>query len=156
MNIKPTRHRFGFSLAWDWQYWLLSRIMQLCFWLLRDWWMLKGDLIVLGGGTFQLLLVGGRLTMSSVPKHGEGGQYLFCVHAATDSFILRMIIPFPVTYIFPFFDQLMLFIYIWKILLNISIHASHKWMNVGVDYVQGRGVIIFQAIWNSLSWSTDS
>ena len=20
VNIKPTRHRFGFSLAWDWQY----------------------------------------------------------------------------------------------------------------------------------------
>ena len=27
VNIKPTRHRFGFSLAWDWQYTLRNKTL---------------------------------------------------------------------------------------------------------------------------------
>jgi hypothetical protein len=29
VNIKPSRHRFGFSLAWDWQY----KAIQASLWL---------------------------------------------------------------------------------------------------------------------------
>jgi hypothetical protein len=38
VNIKPTRHRFGFSLAWDWQKRVLPA--SAIFWLPRDNWML--------------------------------------------------------------------------------------------------------------------